>query len=71
MDQIKELEKIVVKDGFQNLTECQASIKTLGRTIGDSDMTSTFINEQRLISMRTMLDLFENYNNQLKDLRQE
>lgn len=71
MGKVEELSKIVVQEGIQDLAECQASIMTLGRTIGDSDMTSTFINEQRLLSMRTILDLFENYNNQLKVLREE
>lgn len=60
------LNKIKTKDGFQNIFECKQSIQNTGNNIGNSDMSSPFITQKRIESMRSLLDLLEDYNNQLK-----
>lgn len=61
----ENVKKIQVKEGMQNLEECLESIGKTGLYISNSDMTSTFIVKMRILSMRTLLDLLESYNNQL------
>jgi len=63
--------ELKVPDGFQTLSECQNSIKNLGRNIGLADMTSPFLTTNRISSMRALLDLLENYNNQLTIMEAE
>jgi len=64
-DNRDNFDKLVTPDGLQTLTECKNSIKELGDNIGNSDMTSCLTTSYRIHSMRVLLDLFEDYNNQL------
>ena len=48
-------------DGFQSLQECRQSILALAKNI-ESDISSTIVNDARIASMRSLLDLFEKYN---------
>ena len=49
--------------GVQSYDEVKTSIGNLGQTIADSDGTSTVMDKQRILSMRTLVDLFEKYTN--------
>jgi len=62
METVKGVETI---EGMQSLDECRASIKQLAERIND-DISSTVINDARIKSMRVLLDLFEEYNNEIK-----
>jgi len=60
--------RLKIPEDCQTLEECLNSIEKTGTSIRNSDMTSTFIVEMRILSMRTLLNLLEVYNNQLKDI---
>ena len=62
------LSKIVVEDGIQNVNECRESIFNISKALIESDLTSTFITNGRIETLRRLLNLMENYNNQLKEL---
>jgi len=62
METVKDVETI---EGMQSLDECRASIKQLAERIND-DISSPVINDARIKSMRVLLDLFEEYNNEIK-----
>ena len=47
--------------GFQSLQECRQSILTLAKNI-EGDISSTIVNAARIASMRSLLELFEKYN---------
>ena len=52
-------------EGMLSFDECRASIEFHAHKI-NSDVFSTWINQSRIESLRTVLDLFEEYNQQLR-----
>lgn len=54
-------------EGFQSLDECRSSILGIATHL-NKDISSTWINEARILSLRSLIDLFEQYNNQLKEI---
>jgi hypothetical protein len=60
---------------MQDMKETAESIMKLGNAIGCSDLSSAFINERRITSMRALLDNFEKRNEYFagstKEIRQE
>lgn len=65
------MENLEVRPGVQSPEEVKESIKKMGEIIGNSDMTSTFITDERIRTMREYLFLLENYNYQLRVNRKE
>ena len=49
---------------MQSLNECRESIRSLAISVS-VDITSTLVNTNRITSMRSLLDLFEQYNEML------
>ena len=66
-----DLSQLTNFDNYQDINECRKSILKLSQKIYESDLTSTKITSMRILSLRALLDLFENYNHQLKVLRKE
>jgi hypothetical protein len=58
--------ELIVREGIQTLQECQQSIRNLGIQIGNCDIAFYNEMESRITSMRSLLELLETYNNQLK-----
>jgi len=51
-------------EGYLSLDECRDNIKMLADAI-NGDISSVLVNEMRIESLRSLLNLFEEYNNQL------
>ena len=51
--------------GCQSLNECRENIRMLADSIS-KDVSSTFVNEGRINSLRVLLTLFEDYNSFMK-----
>lgn len=60
-------DKLYVHRDEQDINEVRASMLELAKNIARSDLTSSYITNKRIESMRVLLDLFESYNDQLKD----
>lgn len=69
MKRIKnEMEDMIqVKDGGQSLSDVCKSIEAISKRIA-CDSSSSFVNERKICSLRSYLDLYEEYNNQLMSL---
>lgn len=66
------MDKDTVKtiDGLQSLSECRESILQVATRIS-KDISSTFINDARIVSLRVLIDLFEMYNKQIKKFEED
>ena len=60
----KENNSIETIEGMQSLDECRESIKFHATNIM-KDISSTGVNQARINSLRSLLNLFEEYNEQL------
>lgn len=68
-DEIKFCD-IPAKGGLLSPMECVEAIKFHATNMAN-DQSSSMINAARLISLRTILDLFEGYNNEFSNLQEE
>lgn len=59
---------IKTEPGMMDANECRDSILFHAKNIAESDLTSTTVTKGRIESLRSVLDLFERYNDQLEGL---
>ena len=59
--------QVVTIPGMESLEECQESIATHAINMS-KDVSSTLVNKNRITSLRSLLDLMEEYNDQIIDL---
>ena len=61
---MKTKEEVPTIDGLQSFSECRKNIKRLAINISN-DISNTAVNTNRALSIRSLLELFERYNEKL------
>ena len=68
MTETKEIVETI--PGLLSLSECREAIAFHGGKV-NKDISSTFINQGRIETLRSLLDLFEQYNNKIIEKEDE